>query len=136
MHPKLEFLLCQLLVSLYCTFLCLNHISPSGWPAVSVHPGLQGFVQADVRAVLPRSMAGSGCEGPLWKKHGALGSEERHRLRDQSPSVLQRVPGHGQRVPNGKDNRGRYNVWFFEVMQQIYDVLKSTWNQNWAYLLS
>lgn len=76
---------------------------PAGGPPVSVHPGLQGFVQADVGAVLAGAVADPGREGSLREDRPAPVAEERHRVRDQGPAVLQRVPGNGQRIEDGED---------------------------------
>lgn len=65
-----------------------SSMSPAGGPPVSVHPGLQSFVQADVRPALPGVVAEPGREDSLGEEHGALSSEERHRVRDQSPALL------------------------------------------------
>lgn len=77
----------------------------AGGPPVSVHPGLQSFVQADVGAVLAGAVADPGREGFLGEDHRALVAEERHHVRGQSPTVLQRVSGNGQRIQNNEDRR-------------------------------
>lgn len=61
----------------------------TGGPSVSVHPGLQSFVQADVRVVLAGAVADPGREGFLREDHRALIAEERHRVRDQGSTILQ-----------------------------------------------
>lgn len=78
-----------MLTSLLCSV-------PAGGPPVPVHPRLQGVVQAGVGAVVARGMAESGREGFLREDHRPLLAEERHRVRGQSSTVLQRVPGNGQ----------------------------------------
>lgn len=84
------------------TVLCPYFVIPGG-SSVAVHPGLQGFVQTDVRAVVAGGMADPGRQGFLREDHRALVAEEGHRVRDQSATVLQRVPGNGQRIEDGED---------------------------------
>lgn len=52
----------------------------TGGPSVPFHPGIQSFVQADVRAVLAGAMADPGREGFLGEDRHALVAEERHRV--------------------------------------------------------
>lgn len=67
-----------------------------GGSSVPVHPGLQGSLQADLRAVVTRPVADPGCERSFGEKCDPRCSQERHRLRDQGPALFQRVSGHGQ----------------------------------------
>lgn len=81
---------------------------PAGGSPVPVHPGLQGGVPADLRASGAWSLADTGREGVVGAQRRPRRPQEGHRVRDQSAAVLQRVPGHGQRIQDGQDLRGRY----------------------------
>ena len=89
-----------------CPLCVFVELIPGG-PSVPVHPGLQSYIQAVLGAALTGALAEPGREGPLGAQHGAGGPEEGHRLRDQGAAVLQRVPGHGQRVADGAHHRRR-----------------------------